>query len=86
MAMEDVVTLTNNLVKMLDTCTSSTLTNNQIQEAFQSCQKSRKRRAEGFSHYSNNMTRDETYARVWDKAWTEWIHPQMSDFRASEYS
>jgi hypothetical protein len=85
MAMEDVVALTNNLVKMLDTSPSSTLTENQIQEALEDCQKSRKRRAKGFSEYSNNMAREETYARVWNKAWTEWVHPQMWDFAASEY-
>ena len=85
MAIESVAALSNSLVKMLDTLPSSGLTSEHIEEALQSYQKSRKRRAKGFSDFSNYLTREEAYAHFGAKFTAVWVDPYMSNKTASTY-
>jgi 2-polyprenyl-6-methoxyphenol hydroxylase-like FAD-dependent oxidoreductase len=79
MAIESAASIANCIVKMLDTVSSTDVTDKQIEEAFQSYQNARYKRTKRINDFANDLTREESYSTFYRKFLTVWVDPVVDD-------
>jgi hypothetical protein len=83
MAIESVAALANCIVKMTTDCSPS---QSQIEEAFQSYERSRKQRAKRYKDLSGGLTRSETQVSLGRKLSRRWLISLYMDYVASKFN